>query len=385
MKKGFLAYTLVVIVVSLLAVTVADAYPASSYSMSTDWATSTATAWAGKWVRQLYNFGYNANATGKLYLNDGVNIRIASSATGALQLTGPGFPTPSSFDRLSSQPVAKVLGFYFAVGQADDGALFATELNLDQSILYRWANDGVVATSQTVAGQMFARGLKVRGGGVNTTIYVVGGNDNDKAQIETTGDGVNFAVADTIPAPFAKTDIGVKNATPVTTVFGVQPWGTSSRDIATSGWPDRWDKIASVWTRSTAFTPPLAIPGSLSSYSEGGDWIKVDSADPRYAGNGGLLCYWTYTVAQTTDKHRGGIVVVKDDTGTEEAARYYWGRPDLGINMSYYGDLCVDTVNRDLYWGGRKGSTAGAPQGFGHYGRVTLTYIGSGVSDWELY
>jgi hypothetical protein len=382
MKKGFAAYALMVVLISLMAVSLGYSF---SYSVSRDWGTST-TTWPNP--RQIYSAGYNPNAGAKFYLNDGANIRIADANTGALQKTGAGFPTPSSYDRLTSYSWEAVSGFYFANGVADDGKLYATSLNAPKEILYQWANDTAVPTSQTVAGMGFCRNLNPRGAGTSTVIYASkGGQDFDEGQILKTADGLNFYVAEVVGTasvwntagtsivtwnnPFGKSDCGVKDAN---TIWGVQPWGYAS-DHPTSGDPDRWDKIGGNWIRSAAYSPPL-LPGVTSSYSPGGDWIKVATSDPRYGAGGGLFVYFVY--APTAEEC---LMVTNDTTGRQEAARWYFKNDEYARNTNVYGTIRNDGVNQKIYLAFRSSVNSSR----GGYERFSLGYIGTGVSDWELY
>jgi hypothetical protein len=368
MKKGFVA---ALVLMSFLLVSVAFSYPAGSYTLTRDWGTSTSD-WPDP--RQLYNIAYNetdAASTGHLLVNAGNNIRIADRDTGNLIDTD--FPIPGDYDRLSSWTAGAGAGFYFSVGIADDGKIYATDLSRSL-ILYQWANETAAATSQTVAGMMFVRSIAAKGAGVNTKLYVTGAADDGPGQILTTGDGSTFVVGETIPAPFAKSDIGVKN---VNTIFGMQPWGANSaNDFGkavpyTQGWPDRWDKIGANWVRSVGFVPPQP-PGGSSSYSMGGDWIQCDASDPRNPD--GLLFYNLYYPWPDY------LYLVNDVDGSLEAEydMETEGVPTWGI--TYYGNCDTDSAQRKVYWAGRRTDTSR-----GVYGRLSVTYVGSGVSDWELY
>jgi len=367
MKKGFVA---VLVVMSMLLVSVALSYPAGSYTLTKDWGTSSSLWPDFDWI---LNIAYNENAgTGHIYCNTQGQIRIIEEADGAIVDTD--FPIPGDYDRLSSG----VATGFFAVAQADDGAIYAYDRFTGQ-VIQRWANEGAVATSQTVAGLMFTRGMKAKGAGVNTFIVAVGETDNGRGQILTTGDGVNFAITDVIPAPFGKSDVAIKDAN---TMFGIQPWGaTSANDYPnipyTEGFPDRFDKIGANWVRSLGFVPPL-VPLYSMSYSTGGQWMECDPADPRYGAGDGLLIYWIYyPYAQNR------TYVVNDTTGAVE------GSIDLGTIekpgedfLTYYGTADVNNATRKWYYGGRAKLGGGW---WGHVGRYSVNYVGSGVSDWELY
>jgi len=372
-----------VVLISLMAVSLGYSY---SYTLTKDWGTSTSTAWpAAAANRAARALAFNANAaTTHLYILDrgavaGGNIRIAKTSDGSLIDTD--FPTPSGYDRLSTASLGIYSPDFFAIAQADDGAIYGALLSAP-TVLIRWANESDVApTSTTVtnnAASWFARNLNARGAGVNTKIYLSRGNtDNDVGMILTTADGLNFTQAEVIGTlttdPFGKTDCGVKDSN---TIFGIQPWGANPfNEPTTQGFPDRWDKIAAVWTRSATFVPPMPVtpPAAGNSLSTGGDWIKVASGDPRYATDGGLLAYFTYS----QDK----VFLVNDTTGRVEALPYNLLAPNDSCNLTYVGTIRTDSVAQKIYMAG----VNGASSNLGNYARFSIAYVGTGVSDWELY
>jgi hypothetical protein len=375
MKKGFVV---VLVLTCMLLVSTAFAQrPAldvwNSYTLTRDWGTSTS-EWARP--RQIYNIGYNEVAAAiddNLYINDGNNIRIANRNDGVLRDTD--FPTASSYDRLTSWTAGLGADFYFSVGVADDQAIYATDLGRGL-ILYRWANAAASPTSQTVAGMNFTRQLVAKGAGVNTEILVTGNADDGQVQILTTGDGTTFAVADTIDYA-GKTAIAFKDST---TIFGSGPWNTSpAGDVTSGGHPMRFDKSGGVWTRGFFAAPPNKFEapdnGYGFSYDLGHGWLQVDSSDPAYP-TGGLL--WTNKYYPWPDE----MWLLNDRTGYGEAKISLGdmeGVPTWGAH--YYGAAAADSAERKVYWGVR--ASYNTSRGF--YGRYSVVYQGSGVSDWELY
>jgi hypothetical protein len=373
MKKGFVV-VLVVTCMLLVSTGFSRDYGAqlwNSYTLTRDWGTSTS-EWAQP--RQIYNIAYNevsAATTGHLYINDGANVRIADRDNGNLIDTD--FPTPSGYDRLTSYSAGDgTAGFYFSLGVADDHAIYATDLSEDSQVMYRWANETATPTSQTVAGLLFTRQLVAKGAGASTMILATGAADSGPVQVLTTGDGVTYSVADTIPYA-GKTAIAIKDST---TIFGSGPWNTSpANDPTSGGFPMRFDKSGGVWARAYPTFEAVNTPIGGYSYDLGHGWLEVDASDPRYPGNGLL---WTNKYYPWPDD----MQLLNDQTGRGE------GKVDLqndegvpAYGAHYYGSAAADSTERDVYWGVR--ASYNTSRGF--YGRYSVTYSGSGVSDWELY
>jgi hypothetical protein len=366
MRKGFVA---ALVLMSFLLVSFASSYPGDSYTLTKDWGSSSSLWPDYDWI---LNIAYNENAgTGHIYCNMQGRINIVNEADGSLDDTD--YPIPGDYDRLSSG----VAQGFFAVAQADDGVIYAYD-RYAGPVLHRWANEYAVPTSQTVAGLSFTRGMKASGSGVNTFLVCVGAADNGPGQILTTSDGSTFVLAETIPL-LGKSDVGIKDAN---TLFGYQPWGAQSTNDYpnvpfTQGWPDRWDKIGANWVRSLGFVPP--VPPLYSwSYSTGGDWIECDPSDPRYGSGDGLAVYYLYYPYTTNPTY-----VLNDSTGAVECMIELGTIEKPGENfLTYAGGMRVNNSTRKVYYGARARDGAGW---WGHVGRYSLNYVGSGVSDWELY
>ena len=203
-------------------------------------------------------------------------------------------------------------------------------------------------------------------------ILVTGAADDGSVQVLTTGDGSTFSVADTISYA-GKTAIAIKDAT---TIFGSGPWNTKpSADLVNGGFPMRFDKSGGVWNRAypTFYAPDPTSSGF--SYDLGHGWLEVDASDPRYAGGHGLL--FTNKYYPWPDE----MWLLNDQTGWGE------GKTDLetllvpAYGAHYYGAAAADSAERKCYWGIR----AAFNTSLGVYGRLSVGYTGSGVSDWELY
>ncbi len=319
---------LALIVLALMVCSIASAVPINP---TIDWYTS-------QTPYRHYNTAYNPS-TGHIITNNryfstfekaiGYNpqLSIWSSADGSY-IKGTAFADGSS---------------PFSLTCTTDGVLYGADLSIGE-VVQMWADENTSpGVLMPAPGLSFSRGANVRGTSTSPTLYMAcGSSDLDKGQIlQLDATLTTWSVVSTIPAPFCKAGIAVRDRD---TLLGMGPWMDDGDTSPALGFPDvrrnrnpgSW--AYANWVRDDVFNPEDATVGGWSN-TIGGDY-----ADGLYW----VLLYWDARIVAYDAVH--GTILASMPVPTW--GYLSWGKPAI----LYYGGLITEeggAPNNTVYWGSR--------------------------------
>lgn len=344
---------LILIVLALMLCSIGSAVPINP---TIDWYTSY-TAY------RHYHTAYNP-ATGHLITNNRYysptelasgyvpELSIWSSADGSYIGS---IPFADDTDPLSGGSASSP----FSLTCTSDGVLYATDLYI-REVVQMWADENTTGVLMSAPGvTSLCRGANVRGTSTSPTLYLANGDvDNDKGQVlQIDATMMTWTVVSTIPAPFCRTMISVKDRD---TLLGGGPWMEDGDTSPVTGFPDVYRNMNpgswayADWMRDDTFNPEDATVGEWS-YTIGGDY-----ADGLYW----CLLYWDAQIVAYDAVYGTILARMPVDTWGYIA----WGKPSI----LYYGSLITEeggAPDNTIFWGSRLYNT-----GYnGALGKMTYT------------